>query len=238
MADQPTAASRSSLVVERHYMPRSAPRYNTTFDNQNAPPSQRSPRYSEQPSPGVSSVNSASPNRESYASGYSASEVCLLLQLLTLQARRCNICTANSTPTNYMYSSKWCHNFTILGQPTTILNSATGIRPSAMNTFFYMFIKCASAHCRLCWYFWHVPITYFFCVMLSNSHVIQNSIIMHRVFHKTALEIWYWIIHIAKFPGRYSQLCWSCFIQSYLELCTQDQSLSGFPSAETHTKDV
>ena len=85
-----------------------------------------------------------------------------------------------------------------------------------MNTFFFKFTKCASVHCRLCWYLWRVPITYFFCVMLSNSHVIQNSIIIHRVFHKTALEIWYWIIHnIAKFPGRYSQLCWSCLIQLF-----------------------
>ena len=123
--------------------------------------------------------------------------------------RRCNICTANSRLTNYMYSSKWCHNFTIFGQPTTILNR--GITSSAVNTFFYKFTKCASVHCRLCWYFWRVPITYFLCVMLSNSHVIQNSIIIHRAFHKTALEIWYWIIHnIAKFPGRNSQLCWSC----------------------------
>ena len=72
-ASQPYASSRSSLVVERHYVPRSAPRPSartSTFSDSSQPNGTYVP---DQPSPGMSSVNSHSPN--GYIADNSISEV-------------------------------------------------------------------------------------------------------------------------------------------------------------------
>jgi len=86
MSNAANAASRSSLTIERHYVPRTAPPRTSTLDSQEdsgpgIPTSRYSPSVKRQlPSPGPSSVNSHSPN--GYAADYSVSEVSILYTVI------------------------------------------------------------------------------------------------------------------------------------------------------------